>query len=127
MRRYAAIADDLAEVTHDPRTAALLVALAVHESGFRLDVDNATTLGDAGRSCGLWQLGSVDCQTTSRADQARIALARVRRSFRACSANDERFRLAIYASGSCDRGRRESAAVIDSWRRILAAHPPVIR
>ena len=99
VRRYALIADDLAEVTHDPRAAALLVVIAVHEAGLRADVDDLRVLGDGGRACGLFQLQGVRCADVSRAGQARIALARVQQSFRACSGNPERFRLAAYASG----------------------------
>lgn len=118
--RYQDIAADIASVTNDRRTAALLVAIAVHESGLRLDVDTGATLGDGGRARGLWQLQGV-APELSRAEQARTALARVQRSFRACGAG--RYGLAAYASGSCSRGLPESAAIVDSWHRALAAHP----
>jgi hypothetical protein len=117
--RYQAIAEDIAATTSSKRTAALLVAVAVHESGLRLDVDTGATRGDGGRACGLWQLQGTSCDLPRR-EQAGIALARVQRSFRACSGNDDRFRLAAYASGSCDKGWPESAAMVDSWRRLLA-------
>jgi hypothetical protein len=125
LERYQAIAADVATVTRSPRTAALLVAVAVHESGLRLDVDTGATLGDAGRARGLWQLQGVPADLT-RAQQAAVALERIQRSHKACSANLERFRLAAYASGSCSRGFPESAAIVDSWHRLLAGHPPPV-
>lgn len=120
VHRYASIADDVASVTNDRRTAALLVAIAVHESGLRADVDTGETLGDGGRARGLWQLQDVPSDL-SRAEQASVALARVQRSFRACGSG--RYALAAYASGSCARGLPESAAIVDSWHRILGGAP----
>lgn len=121
--RYEEIAADISTATRSPRTGALLVAIAVHESGLRLDVDTGATLGDAGRARGLWQLQGIPADLT-RAEQAAVALERVQRSHKACAANLERFRLAAYASGSCSRGFPESAAIVDSWHRLLGAHPP---
>lgn len=122
LERYEAIAEDIATVTRQPRTAGLLVAIAVHESGLRLDIDQGLTRGDGGRAIGIFQLQNIS-PDLSRRQQAGIALARVERSFRACSENPERFRLAAYASGRCTAGLPESAAIVDSWRRMLAAHP----
>lgn len=117
--RYQDIAADIASVTHDRRTAALLVAIAVHESGLRLDVDTGATRGPAPyRACGLWQLVGVDC-SLSRRELAALARERALGSLGACIASPERFRLAAYASGSCSRGLPESAAMIDSWKRML--------
>lgn len=123
LERYESIAADVAAATRSPRTAALLVAIAVHESGLRLDVDTGATLGDGGRARGLWQLQAIPADL-SRLDQARVALARVERSHKACASNPDRFRLAAYASGACSRGWPESAEIVDSWRRMLGAHPP---
>jgi hypothetical protein len=123
LERYESIAADIATVTRSPRTAALLVAVAVHESGLRLDVDTGETLGDAGRARGLWQLQGIPADLP-RVEQAAIALDRIQRSHKACAGNADRFRLAAYASGSCSRGLPESAAIVDSWRRMLGAHPP---
>jgi hypothetical protein len=119
--RYVSIAEDIAAVTRERSAQALLVAIAVHESGLRLDIDTGATLGDGGRAKGLWQLQGTP-EGLTRREQARIALGRVQRSFRACAGNAERFRLAAYASGSCDRGLAESAAMVDTWRRIYG-HP----
>lgn len=121
--RYAEIAADIADTSHDPKTQALLVAIAVHESGLRLDIDLGQTLGDGGRAVGLWQLQGVS-HHLSRREEADIALARIQRSFVACAGNGPRFQLAAYASGSCARGLHESAAMVDSWKRMLVAHPP---
>lgn len=118
LARYASIAEDIAATTHSRRTAALLVAIAVHESALRVDVDDGRTRGDGGRALGLWQLQGVDPNLT-RAEQAAVALTRVRRSFAACASNDLRYRLAAYASGRCDRGWPESAAIIDLRDRLI--------
>lgn len=120
--RYQSIADDIGQATREPRTQALLAAIAVHESGLRLDVDLGLTRGDAGRAVGLWQLQGVSADLP-RAEQARVALRRVQQSFKACASSLERFRLAAYTSGSCSKGWPESAAIIDSWQRLLAGHP----
>lgn len=119
--RYESIAEDVAAATPDQRTQALLVATLVHESGARLDVDEGITRGDAGRAIGLWQLQNIDPNLT-RAQQARIALRRIKQSFAACKDLDERFRLAQYAGGTCLRGHRDSAAMVDWWHRLLGAH-----
>lgn len=132
--RYQAIAEDLDAVTAEQAplfpgpdgramTAGLLVAIAVHESGLRLDVDQGATRGGGQDVC-LLQLRSPrhDVATDRRAC-FREGLRLARQSFAACRALERRDRLAAYASGSCAAGRRESRAILDSWRRMLFAHP----
>lgn len=116
LERYTEIATDIEAVAGNAREGALLVAIAYHESGFRLDVDSLATRGDGGRACGLWQLQAA-CGT--RREQAAEALRKARQSMRACRARPFRDRLAAYASGSCDRGIPESRALVDSWQRLV--------
>lgn len=117
--RYESIAEDIDAATSNCHNAGLLVVVATHESGLRLDIDQGLTLGDGGRACGLWQLQGVRCTDLTRAEQARIAYGRIARSFRACAGSEERFRLAAYASGSCTKGLPESAAMVDAWHRLM--------
>jgi hypothetical protein len=129
--RYASIAEDLDEViASEPplpglsraQTAALLVAIAVHESGLRLDVDQGLIRGEGQDLC-LMQIRSYDEALLDRKTCFRRGLAMARASWNACPGG-ERERLRVYASGTCIAGSKESHAFIDSWRRALAAHPP---
>jgi hypothetical protein len=116
--RYASIAEDLAAVTTSRTEASLLIAVAVHESGLRLDVDQGLTRG-GGRDVCLLQLRSPPAAAlTDRQACLRAGLRLVRASLAACRAAPERDRLAQYASGSCSAGLRESRAIMDSWRRL---------
>lgn len=137
--RYAAIAEAVAAVVAEEpplfggrlgreRTAALLVAIAVHESGLRLDVDNGTTRGE-GRDVCLLQ---IRARSREEADEIahdrraclRLGLSFARRSMIACAASPLNERLGAYASGSCSRGLLESRAMMQSARRLFARHPP---
>jgi hypothetical protein len=129
--RYREVAADVDAVVRDAaplfggshgreRTAALLLAVAYMESGLRDD----NVRGKAGE-CGLWQTMPVAgrCPETRR-DAAALALDMMRRSFTACRASPIDDRLAVYASGRCDRGLTESRARMQLARRWYAAHPP---
>ncbi len=137
--RYEAIAGDIAEVVaSEPplfkgkvgreRTAALLLAVAFHESAWRLEVDTGLSRGDAGRSCTLWQfnLGRgelCDELLQDRKKAVRKALDFVRRSQRACRGPVENM-LRVYASGSCERGQTASKTRVETAQRWFAARPP---
>jgi hypothetical protein len=142
--RYAEIAADIAAAVADEaplfagqfgreRTAALLVSVALFESGFRVDVDRGVTLGDHGASCTLWQLnlgrGRIDgfsCGelAANRRKAAALALRAMRRSRAACPNLPIEDMLRVYASGSCERGARESAERVRFAQRLFARHPP---
>jgi hypothetical protein len=88
------------------RTAAYLTSIAWHESAFSPDA--VGLLGELG----LWQIhpnhGIAASILRDPRRAAPIAIEEIRRSVRACDALPERHRLALYASGDCRRGRRES-------------------
>jgi hypothetical protein len=139
--RYAGIAADLTAVLFEDETkplfpgkrgrehtAAVLLAVAYLESGFRKDVDlGAGKLGrgDHGRSWCLMQVqagltgtvpsGSERTRSYTGADLVadrkkcfRAGLEMVRQSLSACKDQPLKDRLAVYASGSCDKGLAES-------------------
>lgn len=134
VERYASISDDLDAVTAEQAplfpgpdgramTIALLVAVAHHESGFRLDVDQGVNRG-GGKDVCLLQLRSARADVaTDRMACFREGLRLLRQSLAACRASERRDRLAAYASGNCTNGRLESRAMVDAWRRLMAAHP----
>lgn len=90
------------------RTIALDIAVAWFESRFQQDA-----VGDHGAAHGLYQ---VHAPLAATVKQQTIAANRMmRESMRACRALPLEHRLALYASGSCDRGRKQS-----TWRMRLA-------
>lgn len=132
--RYASIAEDiLAEVRASPiysgprgeaASAALLAAIAIHESGLRLDVDEGITRGEGLDVC-LLQLRGVSPEILNdRRACLREGIRRVKRSLRACAKSPAREQLGVFTSGSCERGLHDSRAMMDLARRLLAGHPP---
>ena len=149
--RYESIAADLERFTFDPdtkpvfsgdhgraRTAALLLSIAYHESGFAKDVDlgpcwrgknGRSTRCDSGMSACLMQLHIGNGKTPEGYDQAalfadrtkcfRAGLRLVRGSFGACRALPLVHRLNAYASGSCERGHDASKALMDMSDRFV--------
>ena len=112
--RYVLIANDIAlaaESDAAPReAAALLAAVAVHESGLSPLVDRPECAPelllrracDGGAARSLWQLHAFTGET--RLEAAREALRRLRASERACRFLPASERLASYARGACDSG-----------------------
>jgi len=134
LERYDSIADDvLAEVHASPiftgpdgeaMSASLVIALAVHESGLRLDVDQGITRGEGRDSC-LMQIRDASLEVVNdRRACFRDGIRIIKRSMRQCQKSARRDQLAAYASGSCDRGVNRSHEIVDMWRRAYAAHPP---
>jgi hypothetical protein len=159
--RYEAIARAALEVAFDPnerplyetgrdrraRTAATLLAVAFHESGFAPDVDKGPCYQDplknifrcdSGRSACLMQVhvgAGVTKEGWTRdelfADRAkcfRAGLHLLRRSVIACRDNEPEEKLAAYAGGSCKgekarRAARELFGFADRWIRLRK--PPV--
>lgn len=101
-------------------TGLLVLAIAVHESGLRLDVDTGATRG-GGKDVCLMQLRGF--RPTDRRDCLREGLRLARKSFAACAGKPLRERLAAYASGSCTSGLVESRSMIDAWGRWSARWP----
>lgn len=132
--RYREIARDVAEVVFAEsspgqrrRSAALLVGIAWHESGFAKDVDlgpcapRRLAIGgcDSGRAKGLWQIQAYE--VPSRQDGARLALRLARRSLVACRKQAIPLQLAAYASGTCESKQgqirsRELWAMVEKLR-----------
>ena len=139
--RFADIARDLAAVLYEEetkplfpgkrgreRTAAVVLAVAHLESGFRKDVDlgvGKIGRGDHGRSWCLMQVqagvtGTVPSGNdltrtytgsdlvTDRKKCFRAGIEMIRQSLSACRDQPLKDRLAVYASGSCDKGLAES-------------------
>ena len=131
--RFAEIARDVAVTIDrdDPiqglskdETGALMLSLSFHESGWRVDVDRGETSGGHRDFC-LMQIR--DAARDVREDRLaclREGLKLMKASWRLCKDSPERDRLAAYASGRCSAGLLESEAIVDPWRRWLAAHPP---
>jgi len=136
--RYGDIADDLAaEVAQAApegqrrNLAALLVAIAWHESGFARDVDLGPCAPgrvrrggcDGGRARTLFQLQAYEPK--DRREAAAIAIRLVRRSYRACASLPREEQLASYAAGNCrsSTGRAHSRAMVAIARRLLELPP----
>jgi len=148
--RFAAIATAVRNVAFDPaekpvfggergraRTAALLLAIAWHESGYSRDVDlgpcwrgraNDGPRCDHGRAHCLLQVHARDGKTLEgwtpaelHADREkcfRAGLHIVQRSFAACRKNPPQHRLAAYASGRCDAGQSGSERLLALGERF---------
>jgi hypothetical protein len=96
----ASIADAIAEVAPDRRTAAEMTVYAVFEGGNR-----ACAMGDGNRSMGPWQLQretpAVACNPQKA---AAIWLTRAAQSRIDCAALPENEQLAALSSGNCGHG-----------------------
>ncbi len=151
--RYLAIATDVAAVVYAPdartlyagprgraRTAALLVAVAVLESGLAADVDlgpcyrgrdGRSSRCDSGRAHSLWQVHSPEVAGDRRA-AAREALRRSRGSFAMAAARGRergwsaeevaRHRLDVYAGSGAASATRAGGLRLALGER-LAARP----
>ena len=158
--RYKSIAKDLYEVVYDPsfkplysgpdgraNTAALVLAIAWHESGFAKDVDvgpcyrgkdNKGYRCDNGKSVCLMQIQIGKGKTNKshgieglsqsdlfldRKSCFRAGLSLIRRSFAACSKYGKDSVLNAYASGACGLGQNRSDEMLAIVRRMLRTKP----
>lgn len=147
--RYRQIAADAVSVAYEPdvaplfsgptgraRTAALMLSVAFHESGFRKDVDlgiGPRARGDSGQSWCLMQIMVGKGRTVEgwtgqdlvrdRTRCFRSGLEAIRRSFAVCHGNPQDELLNAYTSGSCSRGGAQSRSRIRSALRWVATHP----
>lgn len=104
--------------TDDVREQEVLTRLAWFESSFRRSVARCAVRGDRGRSLGVFQIQpsgehparDAVSACASLPEQAALALAYVRRSAAACPRNVGAMQLAMYVSGTCNRGVREARA-----------------
>lgn len=145
--RYEAIAETVARVAFDEaekplydgprareRTAALLLALAYHESSFRRDVDYGVgphAHGGGPYHC-LLQIRVVDRTpegwtgrdlVTDREKCIRAGLHLLQRSRNHCKKQGPDAWLRLYASGHCTRGRVAVEKRLDTLARWLKKHP----
>lgn len=129
--RYASIAADVASVAEDAESAALLLAVAYHESGFARDVDIGPCYRGPGweRRCDSGRAVCLTQLQLPRAERARavadrrvcltLGLAAARRSLATCRHLAPELRLAGL-SGSCSRGWA-GARRMHSLRRRMAS------
>lgn len=147
--RYEAIAQAIAKVSLDreeaplfdgadgrARTAALLLAISLHESHWRRDVDLG--LGrygprggrryhclmqiaiDRGKTAEGWTATQL---VQSRERCLRAGLHILQRGRRFCDRAGPRAFLNHYASGYCNRGRQQARSRWDSYHTFLRKHP----
>jgi hypothetical protein len=120
----AAESDPVFDTDHgDEKTAALLVAIAYHESRFKPDAKSAN-----GQYYCLYQ---IDKRHLAEPDKALsdpevctlAALKIVRDSLAKCSKHPEGDRLAIFMSGSCDKGVDGSRYRVFLAQKLIKDHP----
>jgi len=145
--RYLGIARDIAAAAEEHegtdaekrKRAALLLAVAVGESGLSRDVDEGPCYRrgrwrarcDGGTSYTLWQMKSavVDGRPVharelrgldKRGQAARAALRAIRGSLGACRKLEAQDRLSMYGAGSCKPGLRSVRARWALFERVVA-------
>lgn len=108
------LADAIVAVTADQHEQNLLASIARWESTYRRDVAECRKKGAAGEVTAWQILARGDAERASLCisleGDARIALARIRESLKACAALPAAEQLAAYARGRCSsvEGRRLS-------------------
>lgn len=125
-------------------TATRLIAVAYMESGFSHDTDvgpcyrgrdGRSARCDAGRSVSIWQIqignartpeGYVKDDLWDRRKAERVAQRKIVASAGCARLYGPDAALNAYASGSCARGLRESAARLALARKLLAQHPRTV-
>lgn len=125
--RYAAIAGDIAAVIDETRPpqpeslALTTLAIAIHESGLRAEVDDGRERGGGIDVC-LMQIRTnkrrADQLAADRRECLRVGIRIARGSLSACASSPWADRLAAYASGRCDAGRKESREIMDIRARL---------
>lgn len=125
--RYASIAQDIAAVVEESRAphaeslAITTLAIAIHESGLRAEVDDGRVRGSGTDVC-LMQIRAnkkrADQLAADRRECLRTGLRIVRGSLSACRHLPWEDRLAAYASGNCDAGRAASREIMGIRARL---------
>lgn len=135
--RYVSISEDIAAVADESpvfagedgpaRTGLLLASIASFESGYRADIDDLTVKGDHGASASILQIWVRPGEhPTDRRSFIRLGVERIKESFGACRGSVLADRLALYASGHCDAGLRESRHRVERALRYWKASPFVL-
>lgn len=121
----------------DEQEAALLLALAIGESGLALDVDRGPCYRrgglwarcDSGTSFSIWQIKPIYFDRTrvdgpmlqsDRNLAARVALWLARSSLGACRKLDPHDRLSAYGAGHCKAGLENIRERFRLYQRVLA-------
>lgn len=125
--RYASIASDIAAVVEETGAreqdslALTTLAIAIHESGLRAEVDDGRVRGSGTDVC-LMQIRTskrrADQLAADRRECLRTGLRIVRGSLSACRHLPWEDRLAAYASGTCDAGRAASREIMGIRARL---------
>lgn len=125
--RYASIAQDIAAVieeTQPPQPEALALttlAIAIHESGLRAEVDDGRERGSGIDVC-LMQIRTskrrADQLAADRRECLRVGMRLARGSLSMCSHLPMSDRLAAYASGRCEAGRAASREIMGIRARL---------
>jgi hypothetical protein len=114
------------------------VAVAYHESGFAPDVDlgpcyrgprNDSPRCDGGLAVSMWQIRRVgDDAADLFANMRKAAAAALKKIWHSAKRCVPRYGreagLRAYASGSCERGVKESRVMVQLTLRLLKTHPP---
>lgn len=125
--RYASIAQDIAAVIEETRPpqpeslALTTLAIAIHESGLRAEVDDGRERGSGTDVC-LMQIRTnrkrADQLAADRRECLRVGMRIARGSLSACRHLPWNDRLAAYASGTCDAGRAASREIMGIRGRL---------
>jgi hypothetical protein len=123
--RYASIASDMAAVVEESggsdSLALTTLAIAIHESGLRAEVDDGRERGSGTDVC-LMQIRThkkrADQLAADRRECLRVGVRLARSSLAACRAQPWTDRLAAYASGRCDAGQTASREIMGIRARL---------
>lgn len=119
-------------------SAAYVIAAAFHESGFAKDTDLGPCYRgpdgkgprcDSGHAVSMFQIRADGDEATvyqhDRKAATLEAIRRIRRSLGSCRKLPPERRLAVYASGNCRGGFKESEEMYGIVARIMRLPPPV--
>lgn len=123
-----ALANAVADATDDPEEQTALVRIAWYESALRSDVATCRTLGDGGKSKGLFQVQPQSARDAKLAcgsipEQVEVALRYVRRSAEACPGFEGADKLSLYVSGKCVRGMAQAKHRWGGFDRLMRPVP----
>jgi hypothetical protein len=107
----------------EERTAALLVAIAWYESRFKPNAVSANKQYVCLFQIDKRHLADPDKALTDQETCARAAIKIIKGSLAKCAAKPEAERLAIFMSGSCDKGIPDSKYRMFLAQKLVKEHP----
>jgi hypothetical protein len=107
----------------EERTAALLVAIAWHESRFKPNAVSANKQYVCLFQIDKRHLSDPDKALADQETCTRAAMKIIRASLEKCASKPENDRLAIFMSGACDRGVAESRYRMFLAQKLVKEHP----